>query len=183
MSDECSIADCWKRLTETVPANRPEGFISLQDVKLRPARDDSLDGLIRRAESCDRVTGYPATHGDLLSALRELRVRRAAEKSALSHDAHKTNAEILACAICNPPMEISDAIECLKLALPFLRAHAHVCEVCEGGGEILRADDSCETCQACKPIWDLIARIQPPRPQPTSIPIAQSPIDDDDLPF
>src|SRR6185437_14906379 len=78
---KCGLDDCWRRLTEAAPIERPERIVSLRDVQLGRAHDEALDGLIRRAESCDRVTGYPATHGDLLSVLRELRDRRAADET------------------------------------------------------------------------------------------------------
>lgn len=81
----CSPADCWSKLTQVPPVDQPEGYKNLHDVKLYPARDEALEGLIRRAESCDRVTGYPATHGDLLSALRELRDRRRADEPGGKH--------------------------------------------------------------------------------------------------
>ena len=77
----CGPAECWRRLTQTVPVDQPEGYSNLQDVKLYPVRAEALDGLIRRAESCDRVTAYPATQGDLISALREVRDRRASDKA------------------------------------------------------------------------------------------------------
>lgn len=62
-------------MVEMLPGEELD-LISLHNVKLPRASDEALYGLIRRAESCDRVTGYPATHGDLVSALRELRDRR-----------------------------------------------------------------------------------------------------------
>lgn len=77
----CSPAECWRRLTQTVPVDQPEGYSNFQDVKFYPVRAEALDGLIRRAESCDRVTAYPATQGDLISALREVRDRRASDKA------------------------------------------------------------------------------------------------------
>lgn len=78
-----------------------------------------------------------------------------------------------------------DAAECLEAALPFLRAHAKSCEACEGSGEKIvgHAPDDywSEPCVHCKPIWDLVERIQPPRPIPVVAPAAAAVEEDNDL--
>jgi hypothetical protein len=78
--------------------------------------------------------------------------------------------------------------ELLAEAAPLLRQLASRCEGCEGAGEIIRGDgnpenDHSEPCKHCKPIWDLIERIEPPQlvPPPTAPAPAQE--EDDDLPF
>lgn len=78
-----------------------------------------------------------------------------------------------------------DAAECLEQALPYLRRLTRHCEDCEGAGEIIvgHAPDDywSEPCQHCKPIWDLIERIESPAPQP--VPVTTAGDYDDDLPF
>lgn len=76
-----------------------------------------------------------------------------------------------------------EAAECLEAAVPFLRARAASCEACEGAGERIVGnapdDYSSEPCEHCKPIWNLVERIQPPRvvatqpPQPGPISFEQ----------
>jgi hypothetical protein len=63
-------------------------------------------------------------------------------------------------------VEASEAADCLEAAIPFLRARAASCEACEGAGERIVGhapdDYQSEPCKHCKPIWDLIERIEPP---------------------
>lgn len=82
--------------------------------------------------------------------------------------------------------ETSDAIECLQLAVPFLRAHAASCEACGGSGERIvgNAPDDywSEPCKECESIWNLIERIGSPAASASILaPIA--PDDNDDNPF
>lgn len=81
-----------------------------------------------------------------------------------------------------------DAAECLEQAIPFLRRLTQLCEDCEGAGEIIVGhapdDYSSEPCKQCKPIWDLIERIQPPRrPTPTPVPTRPVEEEEDDIAF
>lgn len=66
--------------------------------------------------------------------------------------------------------ELDDKIRGLAECIPFLRAHAKSCEACEGSGEKIvgNAPDDywSEPCKHCKPIWDLIERMEPPAPPP-----------------
>jgi hypothetical protein len=67
--------------------------------------------------------------------------------------------------------ELDDKSRCLAECIPFLRAHAKSCEACEGSGERIvghePADSWREPCGHCKPIWDLIERMEPPAPAPS----------------
>lgn len=80
---------------------------------------------------------------------------------------------------------IDVALELLANAAPHLRTAASHCEACEGSGEIVTGPSDEETtsepCIHCKPIWDLIERIEPPAPQP--VPVTTAGDYDDDLPF
>lgn len=66
-----------------------------------------------------------------------------------------------------------EAADCLEAAVPFLRARAASCEACEGAGEHIVGhapdDYQSEPCRHCKPIWDLIERIEPPRTSAASL--------------
>lgn len=79
-----------------------------------------------------------------------------------------------------------EAAECLEAVAPFLRAHAKSCEACEGSGEKIvgHAPDDywSEPCAHCKPIWDLVERIQPPRSAPVVAP-APAAVEEDNDPF
>jgi hypothetical protein len=75
------------------------------------------------------------------------------------------------------------ALDLLANAAPHLRTAAFHCEDCEGSGEIVRGPDDesaySEPCANCKPIWDLIKRVEPRRAQPA--PVAALEEDDDIL--
>lgn len=72
----------------------------------------------------------------------------------------------------------------LKEALPHLRDRVSSCEACEGAGVVAHGtsdeDSYEETCEVCKDIQDLIARIEPRLPKPTPPP---EPDEDDDIAF
>lgn len=77
--------------------------------------------------------------------------------------------------------ELDDKGLLLADCIPHLRSLARQCEACEGSGEKIvgNAPDDywSEPCEHCKPIWSLVERIEPPRPQPT--PVAAIEVEDD----
>jgi hypothetical protein len=81
--------------------------------------------------------------------------------------------------------ELDDKSALLIECEPHLRTLASQCESCEGSGEILTGpsdeEATSEPCTHCRPIWDLIERIEPPAPQPVRVTTAGD--YDDDLPF
>ncbi len=101
-------------------------------------------------------------------------------------NAREQECRYLAQKLSEGPVPRDELREMLDEAVPHLRKLAHACEACEGAGEILtHATDQAEACKHCKPIWDLIERIDPPKP---SKPVAPPPVAtdadyDDDLPF
>lgn len=66
--------------------------------------------------------------------------------------------------------EFGEARALLELAIPHLRTLAYQCEACGGSGElVLGSDDESaygEPCKHCKPLWDLIERMEPPAAPP-----------------
>lgn len=82
--------------------------------------------------------------------------------------------------------ELDDKSHALAECAPLLRRLAKECLDCEGSGEIVTGpsdeEATSEPCANCKPIWDLIERIEPP-PAPTPVPSATAGDFDDDLPF
>ena len=81
--------------------------------------------------------------------------------------------------------ELDDKLRSLDECIPFLRAHAKSCESCGGAGEIVRGpsdeEATSEPCANCKPIWDLIKRIEPPKPR--SVSLATEEEEEDDILF
>lgn len=79
--------------------------------------------------------------------------------------------------------ELDDKSRSLDECIPFLRAHAKSCEACGGSGEKIvgHAPDDywSEPCELCKPIWDLVERLEPPKPQPAAI----ATVEEDDVIF
>jgi len=77
------------------------------------------------------------------------------------------------------------ALELLANAAPHLRTAASHCEACEGSGEIVLGPDDehaySEPCTHCKPIWDLIERVEPRHSQPA--PAAALEEEEDDILF
>lgn len=75
------------------------------------------------------------------------------------------------------------ALELLRTTAPHLRTAASHCEACEGSGEIVRGPDDensySEPCEHCKPIWDLIERIEPKRLKP----VTEALEEEDDIAF
>jgi hypothetical protein len=71
-------------------------------------------------------------------------------------------------------------------AAPLLRRLAKQCEGCGGAGENVYGtspeDERAEECTHCKPIWNLIERIEPPHPARTPAP-AQPAQEENDEPF
>ena len=67
----------------------------------------------------------------------------------------------------------------LAACVPHLRILARLCEACEGFGEILESDDTAEECPYCRPLWQLIERIDPRKPAP----VQQIMEMDDDIAF
>jgi hypothetical protein len=67
---------------------------------------------------------------------------------------------------------------------PYLRNLARQCEACEGSNEIVTgpSDEEAtgEPCAHCKPIWDLIERIEP-KPQPAQVEAVEE--EENDIPF
>ena len=72
---------------------------------------------------------------------------------------------------------------------PYLRSLANQCEFCQGSRELVIGkvvigprdeEPAREPCMHCKPIWDLIERIEP-KPQTTSVAVAEE--QDDDIAF
>jgi hypothetical protein len=85
-------------------------------------------------------------------------------------------------------VEVSEAADCLEAAIPFLRARAASCEACEGAGEHIVGhapdDYQSEPCKHCKPIWDLIERIEPKRvAAPVAVPSQAAQEEEDVVPF
>lgn len=82
--------------------------------------------------------------------------------------------------------ELDDRTQSLVECAPLLRRLAKECLDCEGSGEIVTGpsdeEATSEPCANCKPIWDLIERIEPP-PALTPVPSATVGDFDDDLPF
>jgi hypothetical protein len=80
--------------------------------------------------------------------------------------------------------ELDDKSHCLAECIPFLRAHAKSCEACGGSGEKIvgHAPDDywSEPCAHCKPLWDLIERIEP---KPQAVPVAVTEEQEDDIAF
>ena len=68
----------------------------------------------------------------------------------------------------------------LDKCYPLLRELASRCGYCEGAGVTVHGtcdEDSWEeTCEHCKPIWDLAERIQPPPPPPSLHPVLEDDI-------
>lgn len=58
---------------------------------------------------------------------------------------------------------IHDQASQIAACLPHLQVLTQYCEACQGCGEVLHTDESGEPCGHCKPIWDLIHRINPPK--------------------
>jgi len=80
--------------------------------------------------------------------------------------------------------ELDDKSRSLVECIPFLRAHAKSCEDCQGSGEIVSGpsdeEATSEPCANCKPIWDLVKRIEPPKPLPR---VAATVEEEDDIAF
>lgn len=79
---------------------------------------------------------------------------------------------------------LDTALELLRSTAPHLRTAASHCEDCEGSGEIVTGPNdeeaTSEPCANCKPIWDLIERIEPKRLRPAA-PIEEEEEEDDIL--
>jgi hypothetical protein len=72
---------------------------------------------------------------------------------------------------------------------PYLRSLASQCEFCQGSGEVITGEvvigprdeeAASEPCVHCKPIWDLIERIEP---KPQSVPVVAVEKEEDDIAF
>ena len=76
----------------------------------------------------------------------------------------------------------------LDEAAPFLRQLAQHCEACEGAGEIVTGpsdeEATSEPCTHCKPLWDLIERVETPL-VPAPAPVQPTPAveEEDDVLF
>jgi len=96
--------------------------------------------------------------------------------SRLKDESYSTSSDVWAVRL--------EAAECFEVAAPLLRAHAKSCEACEGSGEKIvgHAPDDYwgEPCQHCKPIWDLIERIEP---KPQAVPVVAVEEKEDDIAF
>lgn len=80
--------------------------------------------------------------------------------------------------------KLDEVRDLLKEALPHLRDRVSSCEACDGAGVVVCGtsdeDSYEETCEICKDIQDLIARIEPRLPKPAPRP---EPDEDDDVTF